>query len=427
MKNRLFNKNFIMIIIGQMVSIFGNSVLRFALPLYILDKTGSTGIFGTVLAVASIPVILFSPIGGILADRINKRNMMVLLDFITAAIICGFCFVLGADAVVVLIAAMMVLMSLIQSIYQPIVQASIPVVVHEDNLEKANGSVSLVNAFSSLMAPLAAGILYGSFGIITIMITGGVCFALAAIMEMFIKIKVAKQKEYDNFGKMIKEDFKESVRYIFKDNPILLKAMIIVAFINFFLTSMTIVGLPAMIKIKLGLSSQLYGVTQGMTAVGMIVGGILISVLGKKIQTNKVYVLLMLAVASLIPMGLAFMFNLPAMTIYWIISLCCFVMMIIVTMFGITMMSFIQRITPKHLIGKIISYVLVMTQCTLPLGQALYGYIFEIGIYYISIIVFATALFSSIFAMYSKFIFGKLTESKSDIEAIKYEESYEMC
>lgn len=57
MNNRLFNRNFLMIILGQMVSIFGNSVLRFAMPLYILDMNGSTGIFGTVLAVSSIPVI----------------------------------------------------------------------------------------------------------------------------------------------------------------------------------------------------------------------------------------------------------------------------------------------------------------------------------------------------------------------------------
>lgn len=414
MKNRLFNRNFLMIIIGQMVSIFGNSVLRFALPLYILDKTGSTGIFGTVLAVSSIPVILFSPIGGILADRINKRNMMVLLDSITAAVICVCCFLLGIDAVVIIIALMMVILSMIQSIYQPIVQASIPVVVIQDNLEKANGSVSFVNAFSSLMAPIAAGLLYGSFGIITIMITSGVCFALAALMEMFIKIKVVNQINYGNVGEMIKADLKESIRYIFKDRPVLLKVMILVAFINLFLTSMTVVGLPAMIKIKLGLSSQLYGTTQGIIAVGMIVGGIFTSVLGKKIQVNKTYILLILAVASLLPIGLAFTINLPTMATYWIISISCFFMMVTVTMFAITMNTFIQRETPKHLIGKVISYVLILTQCSLPIGQAFYGYVFEFGIDYISIIVFITTLLSSVFAIYSKILFGKITVRERD-------------
>ena len=422
MKNRLFDRNFLMIITGQMVSIFGNSVLRFALPLYILDKTGSTGIFGTVLALSSIPVILFSPIGGILADRINKRNMMVLLDSITAAVICGCCFLLSIDAVVLMIALMMVILSMIQSIYQPVVQASIPLVVIQDNLEKANGSVSFVNAFSSLMAPIAAGLLYGSFGITTIMITSGVCFALAALMEIFIRIKIVNQIKYDNIGKMIKADFKESVRYIFKDNPILLKTMILVAFINLFLTSMTLVGLPAMIKIKLGLSSQLYGTTQGIIAVGMIAGGILTSMLGKKIQVKKVYILLMLAVGSLLPIGLAFMINLPTMATYWVISISCFFMMVAVTMFAITMNTFVQRETPKHLIGKVISYVLVLTQCSLPIGQTVYGYVFEFGIDYISIIVFVTAILSSAIAMYSRTIFCKLRGNEINNNLLKCQE-----
>ncbi len=414
MKNRLFDRNFLMIITGQMVSIFGNSVLRFALPLYILDKTGSTGIFGTVLAVSSIPVILFSPIGGIVADRINKRNIMVLLDSITAAIICGCCFLLGIDAVVIMIALMMVILSVIQSVYQPIVQASIPVVVIQDNLEKANGSVSFVNAFSSLMAPIAAGLLYGSFGIITIMVTSGVCFALAALMEMFIKIKLVNQIKYDNIGEMVKADLKESIQYIFKNSPILLKVMILVALINLFMTSMTIVGLPAMIKIQLGLSSQLYGTTQGIIAIGMISGAILASVRGIKTQVNKTYILLILSVASLLPIGFAFMVNLHTMATYWVISIACYFMMLFVTMFTITMNAYVQRETPKHLLGKVMSYVLVLTQCSLPVGQALYGYVFEIGINYIGIIVFVTAILSGLVTLYSKIIFSKLKVNERD-------------
>ncbi len=75
--DKLFNKNFVMVVIGQMISIFGNSVLRFALPLYILDQTGSTTICGAILATSTIPTILFSPLGGIVADRSNRRNLMV--------------------------------------------------------------------------------------------------------------------------------------------------------------------------------------------------------------------------------------------------------------------------------------------------------------------------------------------------------------
>ena len=77
-------------IIGQIISLFGNATIRFALPLYLLNQTGSSALYGTVTAFAFIPAILLSPVGGIIADRINKRNIMVTLDFFTAAIILIF-------------------------------------------------------------------------------------------------------------------------------------------------------------------------------------------------------------------------------------------------------------------------------------------------------------------------------------------------
>ena len=84
---KLFHRNFCLMIIGQIISLFGNAILRFALSMYVLDLTGSAAAFGTILAVSMIPTVLLSPVGGIIADRINRRNIMVALDFTTAGLI----------------------------------------------------------------------------------------------------------------------------------------------------------------------------------------------------------------------------------------------------------------------------------------------------------------------------------------------------
>ena len=81
---KLFSKDFTLVVIGQIISLFGNATIRFALPLYLLNLTGSSALYGTVTACAFIPAILLSPVGGIVADRVNKRNIMVILDFFTA-------------------------------------------------------------------------------------------------------------------------------------------------------------------------------------------------------------------------------------------------------------------------------------------------------------------------------------------------------
>lgn len=90
-RKTIFQKDFTLVVIGQIISIFGNQILRYALPLYLLNQTGSSVLFGTILAVSFIPMILLFPIGGIIADRVNKKNIMVILDFSTAILI--FCFI----------------------------------------------------------------------------------------------------------------------------------------------------------------------------------------------------------------------------------------------------------------------------------------------------------------------------------------------
>ena len=77
-KQILFQKDFTLVVIGQIISLFGNAILRFALPLYLLRETGSPSLFGAVTACSFIPMIIFSLFGGVLADRVNKRNIMVI-------------------------------------------------------------------------------------------------------------------------------------------------------------------------------------------------------------------------------------------------------------------------------------------------------------------------------------------------------------
>ena len=89
-QSKLFSKDFTLVVIGQIISLFGNAGVRFVLPLYLLNQTGSSVLYGLVTACAFIPTILMSPIGGIVADRVNKRNIMVVLDFFTAGVILGF-------------------------------------------------------------------------------------------------------------------------------------------------------------------------------------------------------------------------------------------------------------------------------------------------------------------------------------------------
>ena len=82
-------------VIGQIISLFGNAILHFALPLYLLRETGSSALFGVVTACSFLPMVILSPIGGAVADRVNKRSMMAGLDFFTAGLILMYALIWG--------------------------------------------------------------------------------------------------------------------------------------------------------------------------------------------------------------------------------------------------------------------------------------------------------------------------------------------
>ncbi|MGB2579461.1 MFS family permease [Elusimicrobium simillimum] len=159
-----FSKDFMLVAAGQIISIFGNQILRYALPLYLLRETGSAALFGTILAVSFIPMLILFPIGGIIADRGNKRNIMVILDFSTAVLICLFYLMAGKVGVVPLIAVTMVILYAIQGAYQPAVQASVPVLLEKKYIMQGNSIINLITSLSSMVGPVAGGYCFPSLG-----------------------------------------------------------------------------------------------------------------------------------------------------------------------------------------------------------------------------------------------------------------------
>ena len=141
MNSRLFQRDFTIMILGQIISLFGNAILRFSLSLYVLEVTGSAAVFGTILAVSMIPTVLLSPFGGVLADRLPKQKIMTILDFVTAGLIVFYDAVYGSAGNLAAVTIFMILLTLIQAFYQPSVQASIPLLASQEQLMAANGIV----------------------------------------------------------------------------------------------------------------------------------------------------------------------------------------------------------------------------------------------------------------------------------------------
>ena len=291
----LFNRDFSMVVIGQIISLFGNTILRFALPLYLLRETNSSILFGTVTACSFIPMVVFSLLGGVIADRENKRNIMVALDFLTAFIIIVFYIILGNLPLVPLMIVTLMLLYGISGAYQPSVQASIPLLINSKNLVRGNAVINMVSTLSSLLGPAIGGVLFQSFGLSPILIISFVCFAAAAIMEIFIHIPHQKIQGQSSVIKTLIYDLKVSYQFIKNEKPVYISIVIVLALFNLVLSAAMIVGLPVMVGQILEMSDASVGIAQSGLGLGGLIGGIISSAAIQKLKLRNNYFLLMLS------------------------------------------------------------------------------------------------------------------------------------
>lgn len=377
MAQKLFTKNFTLLVLGQASSLFGNMILRFALSMYVLEVTGSATIFAGVLAITTIPTILLSPLGGILADRANRRNIMVALDTLTgiSVLSAALLFNLGNDIVV--ISVLLVVLSILGAFETPTVQACVPQMQTGDNIIKGNAVVNQIAAVSTLIAPILGSVLYTAFGLKPVMFTSIVCFFLTATFECFIKLEYIRHDNRKGIGAIIKNDFSVSMKFMCKEQPSILKMLLLAAIARFFVIGTAMVGLPYIVRNILGLSATYYGAAESALAVATILGSIAAGLMTTKLKIRKLSFVLAAFGVFLIPAGLAFLFPLSAVATYIInvISFCG--IYIATTIFSIFAVSAIQQKTPTHLTGKIMAYTATITMCVQPLGQIAYGFLFD--------------------------------------------------
>ncbi len=404
-QTKLWQKDFTLVVIGQIISLFGNGILRFALPLYLLNITGSSALFGVVSAVSFLPLVLLMPIGGIIADRTNKRNIMVILDFGAGFLMLFFYLTMSTFSLIPLLIATLMILYSIGGLYQPTVQASVPVLLDEKILTKGNGIVSSIGALANLIAPVIGGMLLGSFGITPIILVSIVCFYISGVLEIFITIPYKKEKSSLRVFAMVKDDFGLSIKFIWREKPELRKLMLVICILNALIAALIIISLPVLITERLFLSEEMYGYSQGVLALGGLFGGIMAGVLGEKLHIKSLYKYIVLVALSLIPMSVAMAFSSNAILSYVLILISAFSAMCASSLASVMIITYVQSKSAENMVGKVMALVMTVGMFASPLGQAIYGIAFEYLIGYESFVVLGAVLMSLLTGIYAKKIF----------------------
>lgn len=377
MEEKLFTKNFILLVLGQVSSLFGNYILRLALSMYVLETTGSAAVFAGILSAATIPTILLSPLGGILADRMNRRNIMVALDALTGVSVLCAAIVLSENHALMVIGVLLVALSVFGAFETPTVQACIPQMLTGDNIIRGNAVVNQVASISYLTAPLLGGILYAAFGLKPVMYASVVCFFITALFERFIRLGTQDRTYQGNVLSMVKDDFTDSIRFVTKERADIMKLLLLAALSRFFVMGVTMVGIPFIVRTILGLDATYYGGAESALAVATILGSIAAGLLTGKLKMERLSLVLAAIGICIIPAGIIFLFPLGAVIKYAVSVVAFCGMQAAISIFSIFAVSIIQQSTPDHLLGKVMAYTSAITMCAQPVGQMVYGFLFD--------------------------------------------------
>lgn len=398
MKAKTLNRNFLLLIIGQASSMFGTVLLKFTVSLLILDLTSSAALFGTITAISYLPPVFLSPIGGIIADRNNKRNLMIALDSLYGIIAVLLVLSLSFSHVLILITIIMVGLAVVSSFETPVVQSSIPLIQEKDSLIQSNAIVSQINMLANLIVPLLAGLLYSAVGkaylqdVRIIFLGCAICFFSAAILEAFIKIPQIALPPISNPLHTIKRDLGESLYFLTSKQIYVFKAILLNAAFVLLIQPLITTGTPFIIRVILNLSSVLNGLSQAFMGAAGLIGGIIAGAIANKFKTDKIYRLFWIMGISIATFGSSLLFNLSANLTYIILVIIGIIIFMSASIAGIYIMSAIQQNVPDDMLGRIMSFYSAIVSVALPVGILVYGYLYEKFINHLPVIMFLTSI-----------------------------------
>lgn len=364
--------NIRLLVSGKFVSILGSNIHSIVFMWLILDITESAFIASFSFVLNFIPLIIFSTYAGVLSDKYNKKNIMVISDFLSGimAIVLGIYITNQQSPNLVIIMFISFLMSSINAFFNN-ASSTITPEITEDELLLVNSSIAIVVKLASVIGPLLGGLLITLVKPEVCFIINGISFIISAIFEIFIKNKATSPSLLDK--KSLRQKLSLGFQTLLKNKFLLYISIIGGGIINFFLAPLSIY-LALYIKNYLNLSSFNYGIIVSCITFGGILISIVLPKLKDRIETKKLVVLgFLLQGCSLVMFGFSKSIFLLALSM--IVFGCS------ITMIGILLVTIKQQTVKVEVLGKTSAATDTICYISVPLGYLFGGLIID----YISI------------------------------------------
>jgi DHA3 family macrolide efflux protein-like MFS transporter len=358
-----WKSNVSLFLVGQTVSLFGSMIVQYAVMWYVTFQTGSGFAVALYALAAFLPQGIISIFGGVLADRMNRRVLVMLSDGVIAAVTLVLAMLMAngvTDLWIILIAV--AARSVGAGVQTPAVSALLPQIVPGDQLMRVNGIFGTIQSAMALLAPAAAGAVFGIFGIVPVFFIDVVTAVIGIGIMFFVVVPTLASIAEKTTS--YRADLVEGIRYIW--HHAIVRWLLLVFAIIFLLIVAPSFVTPLLIAREYGNNVTLVTLLEIAFSVGMLIGGVLIStLLAKRNRLGLILFSTFTFAASSIGMGLS-----PNLYLFYAFM---FTLGLFVPLFSTPFMTLVQETVPPEMHGRVFSYVGIVMALATPVGMAIFG------------------------------------------------------
>lgn len=364
----LFGREFRLLFAGQAASLLGDGLFHVALAFAVLDATDSEQVLGLVFAAGALPLVVFSLVGGVWADRLERRKVMVVADaarMVVQLVLAAL--VLRGDVEVWHFVALQAAYGTAQAFFGPASTGMLPQILEEHLLRPANGLLGATRAATYIVGSALGGLLVDQLGAGEAIGLDAVTFAASAACLLAMRSLPATAAERTPFWQELVEGFRELRRHRW----LWLTLINASAFVTLYVAPVEVLG-PVVARDDLG-GALAWGIIAAAFAAGEIVGGIAMATI--RVRRPMVVSALLFLVTGLTPV----LFAMAAPV--WAIAAGMAVEGLAVGIFLAVWEGEIQRQIPLDRISRVSAWDWMATLAGMPLGFILAGVLAgEIGV-----------------------------------------------
>jgi MFS family permease len=276
----LKNVRFMQLWVGQGISFVGDAVSMVALVVLVVQITGSASAVGGALVARLLPT-LASPLAGVLADRLDRRIILVASDLARAVLVLGMVFTRD----LVFLYALVFLMGLARTFFNPTIRAAFPSVVGERELTRANAFISGTFSVSVAGGPVLGGLLVATIGVNAAFVLDAATYLVSAVFLSRISFPSSQREDAAGFGR----DLQEGLGYLAGARVPL--AIVVGTFLVILTINTTIPAEVFLAKETFDAGNVGYGLLVGLWGGGTVLGAVLMAVLGDRVNLILLYFL----------------------------------------------------------------------------------------------------------------------------------------